>query len=163
MRDLDMIFKQLGTTQTTAHSSIAGHDLSRLLLYGPEARPPVRVDVAWDASAEQLRVSWETLPASIARQEFLVHFGYDAHVRVEQGADGLIGQVTQKRDYMLSMQPPEVEWHRGATDRLSITCHLPAVPGSNKERLHVLLASCRYSPGADRTESAVYLPLVIKD
>lgn len=155
-RELDLIFQRLGSVTFNSPLSLAGNDLPRLLLYGPQAPPPLNVSVDWNAAEQTLRVCWESLPVPNARQEFLMRFGHNASVKVWQAADGSLETVAQKPN---SASTPAVTWHREEIDRLTVTCQLPAVPGSDPQRLPVFFAMRRLS--ANGEAAATYLPVIL--
>ncbi len=158
-RELDLIFERMGVVALDSPLSLAGDDLPRLLLYGPQAQPPLTVSVGWNPAEQILRVCWESLPAPNVQQEFLIRFGHNASIKVWQAADGSLETVAQKPNFAPT---PTVIWHRGEIDRLTVTCQVLIGPGSDPQRLHIFLAVRRFYPGSESTQSAAYLPLLLR-
>ncbi len=165
IRDVKRMLHQLHARAVPAECSLSLDDTQRLLTYGTPPAPRSRLNLKWDRSAGALTLEWQSADEA-PRRELLIYFGYATSVRVRLDGGGRVVDVRQKSDYPWPEQATAERVQGTGIPLMRLTCPVPLLPSqfqSDKMAfLPLLVATRRLITDGESTESAWYLPLVLK-
>jgi hypothetical protein len=161
-RGLPQILHQMGAN-TLPNPFSAGTDTIERVLRSGNDPPTSLLSLEWRPMEDCLALRWEfsendRYPYG---REFLIHFGVDSSVRVQQSRSGEISEVLQKSDYWLPEQKAAAV-SEGQGSIVRVLCPVPQIPpsvsGPADDELPLFLAVRRLQEDGS-TDAVTYLPV----